>query len=339
MRIEKTHKLRAVGISVLGALVLGLVLACSLFNQAPIAVITTSVLSGNSPLAVTFSASTSTDADGIITLYIWDFGDGSETKIGSDVQHTFIITESVKIFEVTLTVTDEDGASAQATQTIEVHLDGDASTGTGVPTARFTADKFIGVSPMTVTFDATTSTAGAGTIIAYNWDFIDGAQATGVKATHTFIPDDPEETTTYPVTLFVWNSDSQVDTEQVNITVIVPENETQDDAPIADIFVDDPDLIYWATGDNDEPIGTWLFEVKLDPRGSSADAGHSLEYFAWDFGDGDIQVETSDLELTHIYELPSPSRTFVARLTVFDDAGLEDTAIVNITLIQEEEEE
>ena len=332
MSSEKSVRLRELGIVVLGALLLGLILACSLFNQAPIARIVANVLSGNSPLSVTFNATTSTDADGTITAYAWNFGD-EDTDTGANVTHTFTTTSAIESFEVTLTITDNNGATSQATQTIEVHLNGEGPVGTGMPTARFTASKFIGVSPLIVTFNAAGSTAGSGTIAAYNWNFADGTQKTGAQVTHTFIPD-PETTTTYPATLYVWNSNDQVDTEQLEIIVIVPTVD-DDDAPIAEIFVTGPDILYWFDAQATIPS---LFEVQFDPRGSSADAGHSLEYFAWDFGDDSQQVETSDLEVTHIYALSAPTRTFVAKLTVYDDSGLEDTAIVNITLVNPQED-
>jgi len=330
MSSEKGVRLRGLGLILLGALLLGLILACSLFNQAPVARIVANVLSGNSPLLVTFNASTSTDADGTITAYVWDFGD-EETDTGLNVAHTFTTIDAIEVFEVTLTITDNNGAASEATQTIEVHLNGEAPTGVGLPTARFTASKFIGVTPLTVTFNATASTPGTGTIASYNWNFADGTETTGVQVSHTFIPD-PETTTTYPATLFVWNSSDQVDAEQVEIIVIVPDNDLGDEYPVADVFVTGPTMIYESTN---RPNIASLFEVKLDPRGSYADAGHSLDYFAWDFGDGDQQVETSDLEVTHMYALTATSQTFVAKLTVFDDQGLEHTDVLNITLTQD----
>ena len=329
MRIEKTVRLRKLGIVVLGALLLGLVLACSLFNQPPLAQLVASVGSGNSPLIVSFNASSSEDNDGDIISYVWNFDDG-DTDTGPIVQHTFVTTDPVKIFRVTITVTDDDGASTTITQTIEVTFNADVATGTGSPTARFTVNKFIGIDPLTVVFDATGSTAGGGSIAAYNWNFGDGTTATGPNVTHLFDPD-PDVTMTYPATLYVWNSNDQVDALQLDIVVIVPDNTTQDDPPIADIFVDDPDLIFES---DRKPAIPSLFEVKLDPRGSSADGGHSLDYFAWDFGDGETRVETSDLEMTHIYKLSSPSKTFVVRLTIFDDSGQDNTFVANITLTE-----
>ncbi|MDD4904093.1 MAG: hypothetical protein PHX77_06325, partial [Candidatus Bipolaricaulis sp.] len=77
-----------------------------------------------------------------------------------------------------------------------------------------------------------------------------------------------------------------------------------------------------------------------DPRGSYADAGHSIEYYVWDFGDGsDWVVETSDLKQTHVYRLTVPARTYVVRLFVYDDQGFEDVTPYNLTLTQPEEED
>lgn len=329
MSIGKSIRLRGWGVAVGGALLLGLVLACALFDQIPVARIAADVLSGVSPLVVTFSALDSYDTDGTIASYAWDFGDGA-VDTGATVVHVFAATTVPEAFTVTLTVTDDGGNTAQATQTIEVRVDGDGGdggdVGTGLPTARFTADPFIGVRPLIVSFDGRESTPGAGSITAYNWDLGDGGSSTGAQMTHTYIPD---LTTVYTVTLLVWNSQSGVDAEQHTVIVIVPEDDPDDDPPIAELTVSDPLLLFESTNPSDIPS---LFEVSFDPRGSSADAGHSIEYFAWDFGDGDTQIETSDLEITHIYELIGPSHTYVAKLTVFDSQGFSDTVIVNVTV-------
>ena len=323
MRSLDRHAARAAG---LGLLLLALAAGCSLFfNQDPIARIVADVLSGGSPLVVTLDGSTSSDEDGTIVSYTWDFGDGS-TDTGMTVQHGFTAVTETKKYTVTLTVTDDDGATSQTKQTIEVLVGTGAAGGTGLPTARFTADPWIGTDPLTVAFDARDSTPGDGTIVAYNWNFGDNGEATGAQPTHTYRPD---ATTEYEVTLFVWNSQNQVDIEQRIVIVVVPGDETGDDAPVAELTASDPDLLYEST---DRPSIPSLYEVTFDPRGSSASAGHTIEYFAWDYGDGDTHVETSDLEVTHVYELRSPSHTYLATLTVFDDQGEEDAVTLNITL-------
>jgi len=301
---------------------------CMLFNQVPTAVITATPLGGPSPLVVTFDASESVDPDGEIRTYEWDFGDAGATSSEAIAHHTFLALTEAKVFTVTLRVTDGGGASDETVQTIEVQPSSGGSSGTGSPVARISVDRFIGMLPLSVRFDGRASTAGTGTIAQYRWDFGDGATSNGAEVRHTYTPEATEE---FTATLFVWNSNSAVDTEQVRIIVIVPGDVASGDDPVAEFTMSDPLVLYHSPTPASTPS---LYEVSFDPRGSSADAGHSLDYYAWDFGDGTTRVETSDLEVVHVYELSSPSRSFVVRLYVYDDQGFEGTAIANLTLAQ-----
>lgn len=76
------------------------------FNQPPVAIADGSPLAGEAPLAVSFDATASFDADGSIVSYEWDFG-GGNTGAGQTPSHTF---ESQGTFKVILTVTDNQGA-------------------------------------------------------------------------------------------------------------------------------------------------------------------------------------------------------------------------------------
>ncbi|MEZ5248168.1 MAG: PKD domain-containing protein [Ilumatobacteraceae bacterium] len=77
------------------------------------------------------SASTSTDPDGTITGYAWDFGDGS-TGTGVTASRTYAAPGA---YTVTLTVTDDRGATGTTTQQVEV-------TDVAVPPQPFATDAF-----------------------------------------------------------------------------------------------------------------------------------------------------------------------------------------------------
>ncbi|GAB2875422.1 PKD domain-containing protein [Nocardioides pacificus] len=79
-------------------------------NQAPTAAFTSSV----SSLAVQFDASGSTDSDGTLRTWAWDFGDGT-TGAGQLVSHSYALAAT---YTVRLTVTDDGGATSSVTHDV-----------------------------------------------------------------------------------------------------------------------------------------------------------------------------------------------------------------------------
>ena len=84
-------------------------------NKSPVASITASLRSGTAPLLIFFNG-TGSDSDGKIALYRWNFGDGIVTT-GQNTRHTFVEEGE---YRVSLTVTDDDGATGRANITISV---------------------------------------------------------------------------------------------------------------------------------------------------------------------------------------------------------------------------
>lgn len=79
-------------------------------------------------VAASFSA-TATDPDGVITNYLWNFGDGSATTNGAsltDVSHSFLLSG---FYTVTVTAQDDSGATnGSVSATLGVSVSGSAGT-------------------------------------------------------------------------------------------------------------------------------------------------------------------------------------------------------------------
>jgi PKD repeat protein len=81
-------------------------------NQAPLAAFTFAC----TDLACNFDGTNSSDPDGSIVSYAWDFGDGA-TASGMTATHTYAAAGT---YSVTLTVTDDLGATGSANQSVTV---------------------------------------------------------------------------------------------------------------------------------------------------------------------------------------------------------------------------
>jgi PKD repeat protein len=74
-------------------------------------------VSGTAPLTVAFSSAGSSDPDGSIASYSWNFGDGSAPVTTASASHLY---QNAGAYTATLTVTDNRGAKATAQVSISV---------------------------------------------------------------------------------------------------------------------------------------------------------------------------------------------------------------------------
>lgn len=86
-------------------------------NLPPTCSFTISPSTGPVATLFTFNGSGSTDSDGVVTTYAWDFGDGSLPASGVSTSHTY---GAAATFTVTLTVTDDAGASTTCSNPVVV---------------------------------------------------------------------------------------------------------------------------------------------------------------------------------------------------------------------------
>jgi PKD repeat protein len=189
---------------------------------APTATFTATPTSGNAPLTVAFT-DTST---GSPTTFAWNFGDGTTSSTRSP-SHTYTAAGQ---YTVTLTATNAGGSSTSAPTTIVVN--------SPPPTLRagFTATRSA-TDPLTVDFaDASTG----GTPTSWSWTFGDGGTSTAQNPSHTYAA-----AGTYTVTLTVSDGTSS-DSASQSVTVGSTSTGTLTFAPIADTQVksDSPQTNY-----------------------------------------------------------------------------------------------
>ncbi|MFH1012255.1 MAG: PKD domain-containing protein, partial [Candidatus Peregrinibacteria bacterium] len=216
------------------------------------------------PAKVQFDASKSTDIDGDIVDYEWDFnGDGVADKQGQKVSQTF---DAAGTFEVTLTVRDSEDQSHAATLTVVV-------TEPGVQ-AVVSAEPAEGTVPLTVHFDGSGSSAFEGSIVSYEWDFGDGSPATitGATINHRY-----DMVGTYTAALKVTTNKNQ--TSQSTLQIFVRE------VPLRACF------------EPSRTTGAAPLSVTFDPKCSTG----SVITFSWDFGDG---IQSSSRKPAHTFENP-----------------------------------
>src|SRR3989454_8246681 len=129
--------------------------------------------------SVSFDATASNDPDGIITSYQWNFGDTTPplSITVPTATHSFSNSGS---YDVSLTVTDNGGATNTASQTLVV--------GSLLPVAQFTVTPSQPLIGEAVTFDATQSHDPRHLPLTYKWQFGDGLgnNANATVVTHTY---------------------------------------------------------------------------------------------------------------------------------------------------------
>ncbi len=135
-------------------------------NTAPTAAFTASPSPVQTGKTVTLDAAGSSDPDGSVAKYEWDLdGNGSYELDGGASATTTTSYPAIGLRQIGLRVTDNSGATAIANRSLSVV--------NSPPSAGFTATPNPALSGATVSFNASGSSDGDGTIAKYEWD-LDG---------------------------------------------------------------------------------------------------------------------------------------------------------------------
>ncbi len=235
----------------------------------------------------------STDADGQVVAWAWDFGDGATADV-QNPQHSYSRSGS---YTVTLVVKDDDGnSSPMATQVITVK--------NAAPTAMFKvspSDPRVAVSTL---FDASGSYDVDGRIVSYAWDFdgdgvfdVDGASS---DVEHTFantgdatvtlkVTDDEGSSTEVSKTLTVLPSVSAVR----QIDTCLPDDETITGGTVkVTITITANTDVHGLTLHEDIPAG-WTFA-----EGSNGSATFRKDTTDWLFMETLVDGDTRTIEYT-----------------------------------------
>ncbi len=254
-------------------------------NISPQAVIDAWPTAGQAPLTVLFDGSGSSDSDGEVVSYAWQFGDGQSAG-GPLVEHTY---SNEGDYTATLTVIDDGGASNTAEVIVSVEAAGPGPN--QLPTAAISADPTAGTAPLTVTLSASGSTDADGLIESCLWDFGDGVSGAGAEVTHTY-----NDAGDYTVVLTVIDNDGGGDQAAVAIHI--------NGKPTAS-FVMDPQR------------GVAPVVVHFSAA-ASTDTDGQISYYYWAFGDGAVEEGPDKVTVDHTY---TAGGAYPVRLVVTDDEG------------------
>ena len=249
-------------------------------NSAPVANFTATSTSGVAPLVSQFDGSSSSDSDGQVAAYNWDFGDG-QAGAGVTVSHTYTVPGS---YNAMLTVTDDDGATASSVSTILVTTSSENID----PVASFTATPTSGAAPLASQFDASSSSDSDGQITTYSWDFGDGQAGVGVTVSHTYtVPG------SYNATLTVADDDGATSTSTATVSVSLGTATISGtinvvSGSVVDGDTNDPDAVYTANDTlataqslpNPVTLGGYLNRSGTGSAGRSFTSGDRYDYFS-----------------------------------------------------------
>jgi PKD repeat protein len=299
---------------------------------------------------VAFDASASVDPDGRVVAYAWAFGDGAA---GEGVAPTHAYADPGD-YVVTLTVTDEDGATTVANRTVAVvaaaasgggssgggsggggdggsssrggggggSTAGGAPTGNEPPTAALALPDGARVGEAT-TLDASNATDPDGRVVRYEWD-LDYDAVAGFEP--TVVTDEPlvdhgfATAGTVRVALRVTDDGGARDRAVGELAVLAP--------PVAALAVEGANAT--AAG---EPttVGAVAFAPIAFDATNSTDPDGTVVSYAWTFGDGRTLTAADAGAVAHAFVAPG---TYDVTATATDDDGLVGTETVRMAVAE-----
>ena len=172
-------------------------------NTPPSASISINPTTYSTGATISFDGSDSSDSDGTIVFYKWDFGNGNVSSVvDPDIEYA-----KAGKYIVTLTVYDDNGAFSTVDKLLTITNQ--------LPSANAGPD-LNGYLDEPVRFDGSLSTDNDGYIINYTWT-IGQDTVYGIDPVYTFDSQNPNPKT---VTLTVKDDDGDTDSDNVQVTIL-----------------------------------------------------------------------------------------------------------------------
>ena len=205
---------------------------------------------GTEGITISFDGSNSSDSDGTIVSYLWDFGDG-QTSTDQNPTHIYVQNGT---YPVALTVTDDDSVTDTGITSAVI---ADAK-----PLASFIALPTSGTRPLTVNFTDTSISYDG--VVSWVWNFGDGQTSSDQNPNHTYSEGK------YHVSLMVVEADGDSNTLTKNnyITAQPPPNSL----PIANFGI--------------QSSANPAINEEISFTDQSIDADGTVTSWIWNFGDG-----------------------------------------------------
>lgn len=266
-------------------------------NGAPIAVANASQAMANVGQSVTFDGADSSDPEGTVLTYAWDFDDGTADADTATATHQFTAPGT---YDITLTVTDGFGL----TSTDQVSL----AVGNTAPTADLVVAPDPAHALQILSFDGSGSTdAETPDQLTYSWLFGDGSSTpygTDPAATHAYAT-----AGTVTVTLRVKDAKGALDIATFDLEVL------PNAAPVASATAT-PDPAH---------IGSAI----TFSGATSTDADGDALTYEWEFPGG---TTASGPTVQHSF---TSVGTQVVTLTVTDPYGAADSTVLDVNVIND----
>ncbi|WP_339896827.1 glycosyl hydrolase family 18 protein [uncultured Gilvimarinus sp.] len=161
--------------------------------------------SGSAGSAITFSSAGSSDPDGTINAYLWEFGDNS-TSTEANPSHSYA---NAGTYQATLTVTDNLGANHSSTANITVVM-----ADQNQPPVAQVNGPFNTEANTSISLSSAGSSDPDGNVVSYDWSFGDGNSSSQANPSHSYSSDGQ-----YTVTLTITDDEGATDSVTTTVTV------------------------------------------------------------------------------------------------------------------------